>query len=170
MKLDLSKIFNSRHEYVKTHGRGGAKSTGTRVLSSYSLNKNVSNVLKSGAINDASAFRQVPALDKWRNTFVRNLSLDSRHLKNSAVDRVVLWALGSRLFRQSFLLLAGKNLFCNKTTRNLLADCLHLTSRKRDPEEDDPKRLATEPLLGLPLVSLPSWKKGKEKKKNEQPR
>lgn len=64
MKLDLSKIFNSRHEYVKTHGRGGAKSTGTRVLSSYSLNKNVSNVLKSGAINDGSAFRQVPALDK----------------------------------------------------------------------------------------------------------
>lgn len=85
MKLGLSEIFNSRHEYVKTHGRGGAKSTGTRVLSSYSLNKNVSNVLESGAINDGSAFRQVPALDKWRNTFVRNLSLDTWKTQQSTV-------------------------------------------------------------------------------------
>jgi hypothetical protein len=58
--------------------------------------------------------------------------------------------------------LAGKNLFCNKTTRNLLAGCLHLTSRKsedkkiyKDSREEDPKRLveSTEQLLGLPLVS-----------------
>ena len=67
--------------------------------------------------------------------------------------------------------LAGKNLFCNKTTRNLLAGCLHLTSRKsedkkiyKDSREEDSKRLveSAEPLLGLPLVSR-RWKKRRKR-------